>query len=97
MAGHWGIDLDFAMPVLAILLVIVVAILIWKFTFRFFFYDRSDFRECLRYTCTPDLVSLFRGEFLEDMGKSIKFSVFLWCGLGGGLLVYIGFAKLAGF
>lgn len=82
---------------LAIILAIAIVVVIWKFTFRFFFDDQQDFWECFRFSCTPDLLSMFRGEYMEDMGKSFKFTLYVWCGLGAGLLTYFGLGKLFGF
>ena len=34
--------------------------------FRVFFSGLSDFLQALRFWLTPDIFSLFRGEFMED-------------------------------
>lgn len=64
--------------------------------FRPIFGDAGEFRDCLRYSFTPDLISMFRGEWLEDIVKSFKLS--LYFGLMGmaGYGAYQGVLWIAG-
>lgn len=47
---------------------------------KMFFGGWAEFFECLRYSLTPDLVSMFRGDWSEDMMATWKLQFFwLWC------------------
>ena len=41
-----------------------------------FFKDWDDFGECIRYSLTPDIVSLFRGEYWDD--ERATFKLWFW-------------------
>lgn len=41
-----------------------------------FFKDWGDFCECVKYSLTPDVISLFRGEWNEDRWAQLKLG--LW-------------------
>ena len=83
------------MQILAIILAIVAAFFMGKWMFILMFEDSADFWDCFRFSITPDLFSLFRGELLEDMAKSFKFSLFLIVVIGSGFLTYFGVVGLA--
>ncbi len=83
------------MEILAGILGMVVALATGKLLFGLFFEDASDFLECLRFSLTPDLFSLFRGEFIEDKFKSFKLGVFLVLTIGAGVLAFQGLNTLA--
>jgi hypothetical protein len=42
------------------------------------FADREEFLEALRLLVTPDIISMFRGEYLEDRWATVK--LVLWVG-----------------
>jgi hypothetical protein len=42
-----------------------------------FFGDFADFFECLRFWFTPDWISLFRGEWIEDRWSETKLFLFV--------------------
>lgn len=44
---------------------------------KLLFSSWHGFWEALRFTLTPDLVSIFRGEWLEDQWTSLKLIIFL--------------------
>ena len=50
---------------------------------RLFWGERFDsLGETIRFLFTPDLVSLFRGEYWDDWHATLKFNVFLFLCLG---------------
>jgi hypothetical protein len=55
---------------------------------KLIFKDNDDFWECFSFSVKPDFISLFQGQYLENMGKTFKFSCWifmtLFCGLGVG-------------
>ena len=42
-----------------------------------FFGSWGDFWECVRFWITPDIISLFRGEYFEDQWAQLKLFIFL--------------------
>lgn len=49
-----------------------------------FFKDREDFYECIRFWLTPDLISLFRGECVDDWLAELRLG--LWVSVCAGCL-----------
>jgi hypothetical protein len=45
------------------------------------FKDWGDFWECVKFWLTPDIISLFRGEWIEDWWAEMK--LFVWIALCG--------------
>ena len=73
---------------------LVVSALVGRWLFRWIFDDWQDFLDCLRLSLTPDLISLFRGEYWEDLKQSFKLTLFLAAALGSGALTYLGAERL---
>ena len=46
------------------------------------FKDWGDFWECVKFWLTPDIISAFRGEWIEDQWAQMK--LFLWVALCAG-------------
>lgn len=78
------------MGTISIIAAVATALLAAKLLFRFFFEDSEDFWECVRYSFTPDMFSLFKGEYWQDKLKSMKLGVFLAICIGAGALVFFG-------
>jgi hypothetical protein len=53
-----------------------VGIFMAAFLFKLFFKDFSDFSECVRYWCRPDIISLFRGEWGNNLRSELR--LFVW-------------------
>jgi hypothetical protein len=68
----------------------VVSFFVGKLVYRLMFADADDFWECVRFSFTPDLFSLFKGEYFQDVTKSFKFGLFLAVTAGSGVLTYHG-------
>ena len=67
-----------------ILIIILLAanIPIYKKLFKVFFPSEDDFKESVKYYFTPDLVSLFRGEYFKDRFSQGLLGIFLLsCGI----------------
>ena len=75
---------------------LIVAFFVGRFLFGIIFTDREDFWDCVGFALMPDIVSLFRGQYLEDMGKSFRLSAFMLAVAGSGGLTYWGLASLIG-
>lgn len=66
--------------VLGVIVGCTVAALLW----RLFFEDMDEFKECLRFWITPDVISMFRGEWAEDWWAEVKLGAWMFLsGLAG--------------
>jgi hypothetical protein len=66
-------------PVLAIVMGVlnIPLIFLWG---KMFFTDWAGFREALGYLITPDWISFWRGEGVDDWWATMKFNIFMvWC------------------
>lgn len=72
----------------AIAAALVTAALLYTLLFE----DWDEFAECVKFYFTPDIISLFRGKFLEDNWAEAKLA--LWLGISAlvGMLVYVNFS-----
>ena len=64
--------------------------------FRIFFREPGDFAECVRYSLTPDIVSMFRGEWSDDQWASMKLFLYVALSVGSGMLTKISLHKWFG-
>ncbi len=84
------------MNLVALIPAMIVALGVARVIFRLFFEDSAEFWECVRFSLTPDLFSLFRGEWLEDIVKSFKLSLYTsFIGIAG-VATYFGIENIAG-
>jgi len=44
-----------------------------------FFKDWDDFKEAVVFWFTPDIISVFRGEFIDDMWGEMKLGFWITC------------------
>ena len=58
--------------------------------YRVLFSGKDDFFNCIKFWFTPDVVSMFRGEYWEDHWA--EFKLLIW--LGSGVGVWYGFSSL---
>ncbi|MGD7654133.1 MAG: hypothetical protein ACQCXQ_13010 [Verrucomicrobiales bacterium] len=77
------------MEILGIVAALGVSFGIGRLLFGWMFDGFDEFMECVRYSLMPDMISLFRGEYFEDMVKSFKLSVFLIGTIGPGVLTFV--------
>jgi len=61
--------------------------------FKPFFEDWSGFWECLKFWQTPDVISMFRGEWIDNKWARLK--LFIWFGLSIGTAI-LAFYQLPG-
>lgn len=54
--------------------------------FKVFFDDLAEFLECLRFWFTPEIISVFRGEWNEDLWAELKLFVYVGLSTGVGFL-----------
>ncbi|WP_353097497.1 hypothetical protein [Tissierella praeacuta] len=66
------------MGLIVIALIIINFFTVYKFIFWIIFNDMDDFNESLRYSFTPDIISLFRKEYFKDRYGEFKLSSFIF-------------------
>ena len=84
------------MNVLAIILAIVVGGGVATLLFKPFFGNRTEFFRCVKFWLMPDIVSLFRGEFMEDWWAESKLGFWIGASALSSFLTYAGMLKLLG-
>lgn len=82
------------MSLLPLIPSLLVSVLVGRWLFGLIFDDWQDFCDCLRLSFTPDLISMFRGEYFEDLKQSFKLSIYLFAVIGSGALTYFGVGSL---
>ena len=66
------------------ILIIIVPLFIWldlrlfNIYYNFIFSNEDDFNDSLGYTFTPNIFSLFRGEYLKDIHAEFKLKGFIF-------------------
>lgn len=83
------------MNLLALFGAIVAAGIAGKLLFRLFFTDLEDFFDCVRLSLTPDVISMFRGEYGEDLTQSFKLGIYMIAVGASGIAAYLGVMKIA--
>ena len=59
-------------------LIIINIFTVYKVLFNMVFSDRDDFNESVKYSLTPDIISLFRGEYWKDRISEFKLGIFIF-------------------
>lgn len=66
----------------ALFLLLLLNVPIYRMIFKYLFESREQFLECLRYLLIPNVISLFRGEYGKDYLSGLRVIVFLVvCGI----------------
>mgnify|MGYP006155859477 FL=1 len=60
--------------------------------YKLLFDTLDEFMDCVRFWFTPDIISLFRGQYYEDAWAEMKLILWLAISIGSGYGIY---AKLA--
>ncbi|NIK79761.1 hypothetical protein FHS15_004928 [Paenibacillus castaneae] len=77
-----------------IIVLLFLNIPIYKFLFRIFFEDENDYNESIRHTFTPNIISLFRGEYWRDRTNTARLQFYILICIGIVVLEYIVLNKL---
>ncbi|MGG3506566.1 hypothetical protein ABES58_13920 [Paenibacillus lautus] len=70
------------MDLVMYMVLFVLNIPIYKWIFGRIFDDADDLKQSVKYSFTPDIISLFRRRFWKDQWGELKLSVFICCCLG---------------
>ncbi len=73
--------------IFAIAAALLTAVLLYMLLFE----DWDDFLECVQFWLMPDIISMFRGKYWEDVWAELKLLVWLGISIGVGALVYHNF------
>lgn len=73
---------------------VVTGISVLVLLFKFFFGDVNGFWECIRFWFTPDILSLFRGEWHEDQWSELKLGCWILSGVACGFAAYAAVSSL---
>jgi len=65
------------MDIILIDLIFINIFTVYKCLYKSIFNNNNEFKKAVRYSFTPDLISLFRGEFWEDKSKELKVGMFI--------------------
>lgn len=65
-------------------------------SFTVFFRDWEDFLTAVKYVFTPDIISLFNGEWAEDQWNEFKFFIWMVVGVIFGVCGWQGYGMLFG-
>jgi hypothetical protein len=95
-SARWPQEYPVSLEIVSMILAFVVALLVGRPLFGMLFDDSSDFWDCVISSLTPDLISLFRGEYWHDFAQSMKLGLFFFLSVGSGVLVYSGVTELIG-
>ena len=77
-----------------IIISIIVGAAALVLSFKPFFGDFSGFLECVKFWIKPEIFSLFRGEYWEDVWAEMKLGFWLLIGGAAGFGTYILLQKI---
>ena len=60
-----------------IFVLIIINVPIFKFIYKLSFINNDDFKKSVKYSFTPDIISLFRGEYWKDRFGEAKIGFFI--------------------
>ena len=64
--------------IILIILVIANIFTVYKFLFNAIFKNGDDFTKAVRYSLTPDIISLLRGKYWKDKVGEFKLGMFIF-------------------
>ena len=77
-----------------IIIAIIVGAAVLVLLFKPFFGDFSGFMECVKFWIRPEIFSLFRGEYFEDIWSEMKLGIWLLIGGAAGYGSYLLLQKI---
>lgn len=76
---------------MSVILSIIVSLAVGYILYKLLFDDLDEFLHCVKFWLTPDIISLFRGQYYEDMWAEIKLILWLAITIGCGYGIYVKF------
>ena len=84
------------MATVSIVLSVIAGVGVMALLFKPLFGDKEEFIDCVKFWFTPDIFSLFFGEYFEDRWSEMKLGLWIFCGGMAGTGVHFGLTKLFG-
>lgn len=85
------------MEALLFIFLLVVNIPVYKVIFRLLFDSMEEFYESVRYSFTPDMISLFRGDYVQDWFGEWKLTILILMCIGVTFLEFKMIMKLISY
>ncbi|NLP35034.1 MAG: hypothetical protein GX359_07555 [Clostridiales bacterium] len=63
--------------IIIIALIIINFFTVYKLLFNIIFGSKDEFKNSMRYSLTPDIISLFKGEYWKDQVGEFKLGIFI--------------------
>lgn len=76
---------------MSIALAIITGSVMGYMAYKLLFDNLDEFVHCVKFWLTPDIISLFRGQFYEDMWAEMKLILWLVVTIGCGYGMYAKF------
>jgi len=84
------------METVSIIIAVIAGLGVMVLLFKPFFGNADGFFECLKFWLTPEIFSLIFGKFFQDIFSEMKLGLWILCGAGTGIGVFVGLMKLFG-
>ena len=84
------------MTIVSIILSVTAGVGLLALLFKPFFGCKEEFIDCIKFWFTPDIISLFFGEYIKDRLSELKLGLWILLGAMAGAGVYAGLMKLFG-
>ena len=84
------------MATVSIVLSVIAGVGAMVLLFKPLFGDKEGFFDCVKFWITPDIFSLFSGQYFEDRWSEMKLGLWIFCVGIAGTGVYFGLTKLFG-
>jgi len=84
------------MSIVAIVIAVIVGAAVAYCLFKPCFGDRDGFLNCVKFWLTPDIVSMFRGQYGEDWVAQTKLGAWIGASVLCGWGTHAGLMKLFG-
>lgn len=76
--------------VLLAILVVVANVPLYWLMYRILFDDVDELADAIKFWFTPEIISAFRGEHVDDIWAELKLGALVVCSVGLVVLEYIG-------
>ena len=63
--------------IIVIILIFINIFTVYRLLFNIIFGNADEFEKSVRYSLTPDIISLFRGEYWKDQVGEFKIGIFI--------------------
>jgi len=67
----------------------IAGIITLSVMYRFLFRDKDELIECIKFWLTPDIISMFRGEYWDDHWAEFKLLIWVGTSTAVGYGVYL--------